>query len=95
MIITTHAKQQWLNRAEALGLNASMSQLENTLARAKPQKNLSRFTRLHLCKRTVMNAGSGHTYFKVADGWRFVIVNGKCVTAERIRPHENYWQRYG
>lgn len=92
MIITTHAKQQWINRAEGLGLNTSLQQMERTLAKAQPPKKCSRYASLHLCKRDVLNAKNGATYFKVADGWRFVITNGKCVTVERVKPYENFYR---
>lgn len=86
--VTEHARTMYGKRASALGLLADEISMLLTLAFSVPEDPQSSSRQRHLDIRRILH---GATQYRVYNGWRFVIVEGHIlVTAERIKPHENY-----
>lgn len=86
--VTEHARTMYGKRASALGLLADEVSLLLTLALSLPEEAKGSSRQWHLNIRRILH---GTTQYRVYNGWRFVIVEGHIlVTAERIKPHENY-----
>lgn len=88
-VITTHAIEKWQRLCVFLGFNSSPATLMRIFKKAVTEQPRDRGTQFQLLKRRILRGE--HTTF-TADGWRFVITAGKCVTIERINPHENVTQ---
>lgn len=82
-----HARDRWQHRAGILGLDDSIEALRSTFRKAVPERPRNRAVRWNLFKRSVAH---GAANYLVSDGWRFVVVDGRCVNVERILPHENF-----
>lgn len=85
-----HAVKRFRERSERLGLDGSEEKLSDLLSGAIVERRpRSRGTRMHLFKRGVIH---GQAKRFVAAGWRFLVLNGWLIGAERVKPHENYCQ---
>jgi hypothetical protein len=86
--LSGYAVGRFLERSRLLGVEGSEADLRELLCMASPElRPKDRVTRLHFLKRRMLR---GNARYLVAEGWRFVVRQGRLVTVERIKPHENY-----
>ncbi|MGD0884080.1 MAG: hypothetical protein ABSA46_04245 [Thermodesulfovibrionales bacterium] len=85
-VFSRHAVSRWRARARHLGLDEDQSVLLATFRKAVPEIPKDRTTRWNLFKRFVLH---GSSQYLAADGWRFVVAGGICVTVERLKQYEN------
>lgn len=88
LAIKNHAQKQFRDRAALLGVDGSPDRLKRLLSIAKPEEANGKTARFELFKRRALYGS--RTRFLTAEGWRFVVVGDAVVTAERVKPHENF-----
>lgn len=86
--LSGYAVGRFLERSRLLGLEGNEADLRQLLSAACPEmRPKDKAARLHFLKRKIIR---GNARYLVAEGWRFVVRQGRLVTVERVKPHENY-----
>lgn len=84
--LTAHAVERFVERSRKLGMR--VRDPEAVILKMLGKARLEDIPPAHKVKRLIKNGYKEATYL-VANGWRFVISEGACVTIERIAPEQN------
>ena len=88
VVITNHAVGQYVSRVKKMGGSKPRDprgDISQLLKRSVLDESLDKATRV----KRMMTHGFKDATYRACDGWRFIIIENKVVTSERIKHWQN------
>lgn len=88
LIITQHAKDRFTERTIKMGAHIPPdpeTSIRKLLTRSVADESLPDHVRV----RRLLNNDLKHAIYRACEGWRFIIIDGRLLTCERIKSHMN------